>query len=90
MLQAIMKNTEHRKEGTEMNETRNELFGILGYVKYQDNWRLEQLLERFEIDIKSKIEANKREAEELERDLETLEYVKTEIKNKLEQSNKKQ
>lgn len=68
-----------------MNEIRNELLGILKLMQTKDNTDiyLSTLLERFEYDIKDKIEANNRENEELERNLETLKYVRKELKYKL-------
>lgn len=68
-----------------MNEIRNELLGILKLMQTTDNTDiyLSTLLERFEYDIKDKIEANNRENEELERNLETLKYVRKELKHKL-------
>ena len=62
-----------------MNEIRNELLNLLSYVKYQDTWRLEQLLERFEIDIKEQLKDIEYKKQELEDNLKTLEYVRKEL-----------
>lgn len=66
-----------------MNEIRNELLLILDMVKAKDendkNFRLNWLLERFESDIKSQLRNLKYKQEQLEGNLETLEYVKKEL-----------
>ena len=64
-------------------EIRNELLGILSLMKYdKEQWRLEMLLERFEIDIKKQLEDIEYKQKELKDNLETLEYVKKELLNK--------
>jgi len=66
-----------------MNEIRNELLLILDCAKAtneQDkNFKLDWLLERFESDIKSQLCDLKYKQEQLENNLETLEYVRKEI-----------
>lgn len=66
-----------------MNEIRNELLEILQMEKETNEkdkkLRLELLLERFEYDIKDKLEDLERNKEELEGNLRTLEYVKKEL-----------
>lgn len=68
-----------------MNEIRNELLGILKLMQTTDNVDiyLSTLLDRFEYDIKDKLEDIENEKQELERNLETLKYVRKELKYKL-------
>ncbi len=68
------------------NEIRNELLGLLSYVKSKDedkDIQLDILLDRFEIDIKRKLEDLEYEKRELKDNLRTLEYVKEQLKENL-------
>jgi len=66
-----------------MNEIRNELLILLQLAKATDEkdkkFQLEWLLERFENDIKRQLDDLKYKTNELERNLETLNYVKQEL-----------
>lgn len=66
-----------------MNEIRNELLILLQLAKATDEkdkkFQLEWLLERFENDIKRQLDDLKYKINELERNLETLNYVKQEL-----------
>lgn len=65
-----------------MNEIRNELLTILNMEKNGDDdkqFYLKLLLERFEYDIKDQLKDLKYKQEELENNLETLEYVRKEL-----------
>lgn len=66
-----------------MNEMRNELLLLLGLVKAKNdddkNFKLHWLLERFENDIKTQLKDLKNKQDELESNLETLEYVKQKL-----------
>lgn len=64
-----------------MSETRNELLGLLSYVKNTDNkdFYLQMLLERFYYDLKRKQEDLESELAEVKSDMEVLEYVKKEL-----------
>ena len=66
-----------------MSEIRNELLNLLHYIQSEEETktvRLEMLLERFEIDIKTQLEDLERKEKKLKQDLEVLEYVKKELK----------
>lgn len=66
-----------------MNEIRNELLNIYNYAKADDkdkDLRLDMLLERFEIDIKRQLEDLHNKEQELKSNLETLEYVRNELR----------
>lgn len=68
-----------------MSEIRNELIYLLKYVN-SDNDKdiyLSCLLERFGEDLKRKKEDLQDELKQVERDMETLDYVKEQLKNKI-------
>jgi hypothetical protein len=66
-----------------INGIRNELLTILCLLNKtteEDKKRvIEELLDRFEYDIRNQLEDTKRKEKELEDNLETLEYVRNEI-----------
>jgi hypothetical protein len=66
------------------NEIRNELLMLLQMEKQTDKkerkLRLEWLLERFEYDIKDKLKELYYQKQQLDNNLEVLEYVKEELK----------
>ena len=64
------------------NEIRNELLHLLHYVNGKEEnkeFNLKCLLERFEIDIKDKLEDLEYEKQQLEHNLEMVNYVRNEI-----------
>ena len=67
-----------------MNEIRNELLLILQTAKetngHDKQLRLEWLLERFECDIKKQLEDIQYKENELKSNLETLNYVREQLK----------
>lgn len=71
-----------------MNEIRNELLMILQMEKQTDSeerkLRLEWLLERFENDIKDQLKEIEYKKEQLDNNLEVLEYVRNELKKESE------
>lgn len=65
-----------------MNEIRNELLTILNLIKNGEDDRqfyIKLLLERFEYDIKDQLKNLEYKKQELEGNLQTLEYVRKEI-----------
>ena len=69
------------------NEIRNELLGIMYLVKGKEEnkkFNIEYLLERFEIDIKNKLEDIEYQKRQLNDNLELLNYVKNELLKKEE------
>lgn len=64
-----------------MNETRNQLLYILKIVQTKEDKELytELLLERYEIDIKRRLKEIEYEKQELEDNLETLEFVRKKL-----------
>ena len=63
-----------------ISEIRNELLGILSLMKSEDKqFKVEMLLERFEIDINNQLEEIKSKEATLKENLKTLEYVKKEL-----------
>jgi len=66
-----------------INETRNELLMILQMEKQEDEkerkLRLKWLLERYENDIKEQLKDLYYKKQQLESNLETLEYVRNEL-----------
>ena len=71
-----------------MNEIRNELLMILQMEKQTDSeerkLRLEWLLERFENDIKDQLKDLYYKKQQLDNNLEVLEYVRNELKKESE------
>ena len=64
-----------------MNETRNQLLYILKIAQTKEDKELytELLLERYEIDIKRRLKEIEYEKQELEDNLETLEFVRKKL-----------